>query len=175
MEELAWDPDWNLACARIEAYLRAHAVEPRERVLALTLGILQEAKTLHAQNPSSTRLGCAMNLAVRKSDDWFSSLAGDPAKASRARAAFFASGRNDLFLEPSLPADFVSAIRNAGIEAGPALKFQSLLRKEPDYGAMEDIARETWDQFSWGHTLRAFALWVVVFLAAWGAYLRFFQ
>jgi hypothetical protein len=171
MEEL----DWDLACLRIEEYLHAHAVEPRERVLALTLGIFQEAKTLHAQNPSSTPPECAMALAIRKSDDWFSSLAGDPAKVSHARIAFFASGRNDLFLEPALPADFVFAIRNAGIEAGPDLKFQSLLRKEFDYGTMADIARETWDQFSWGHTLRAFALWVVVFLAAWGAYLRFFQ
>jgi hypothetical protein len=171
MEEL----DWDAACLRIEDYLRAHAVVPRERLIALTLQILHEAKTLHAQDPSSPPLDCAMNLVVRKSDDWFSLLAGDPTRAPRARVAYFSSGRNDLFLEPSPPEDFVSSIRSAGIDAGPALEFQSLIRKELDYGAMEDIARETWDQFSWRHVLGAFALWVVVFLAAWGAYLRFFQ
>lgn len=171
MEELDWDP----ACRRIEEYLRAHAVVPRERLIALTLGILQEAKSLHAQDPSGTPLECAMNLVVRKSDDWFSLLAGDPSKASRARLAYFSSGRNDLFLEPSPPAEFVSSIRSAGIEAGPALEFQSLIRKELDYGAMEDIARETWEQFSWRHVLRAFVLWLVVFLVAWASYLRFFR
>ena len=65
-------------------------------------------------------------------------------------------------------------IRNSCMEAGPALDFHSLVRKEMDYGAMEDLARETWNQFSWSHVLRAFILWVVLFLLAYGIYLRFF-
>ncbi|MEI6034910.1 MAG: hypothetical protein WCS65_11600 [Verrucomicrobiae bacterium] len=173
MEELARDLAWDEACIRLEDYLRAHAVVPRERLLALTLQILQEAKALHQRD--SSPLECTMALAVKKSDEWFAMLAGDPSKTSRARSAYFSSGRSDLFLAPSPPEDFVSAIRSAGREAGPALEFQSILRKEVDYGAMEDIARETWEQFSWRHVLQAFVLWLAIFLAAWASYLRFFR
>jgi len=171
MEELAW----NAACLRLEDYLRAHAVEPRERLLALTLSILAEAKSAHAKAPGLSPLECTMRLASEKTDAWFSLLAGDPARSARARIAYFAGGRADLFLEWPLPDDFITSIRNAGIEAGPALEFQSLIRRELDYGAMQDIARETWERFSWGHVLSAFALWLAIFFAAWGIYLKFFQ
>ena len=167
--------DWDEACLRIEDYLRAHRVEPRERLLGLTLELLDEAKALHSRTAGGNPLATAMGHVTGTSVAWFAALAGDPARAARARLAFFASGRHDLFLQSALPEDFVAAIRGAGIEAGPALEYQSLIRKELDYGAMEDLARETWDRFSWGHVLRAFALWLGIFCAAWWAYVRFFS
>ncbi len=164
---------WDEACLRLEDYLRAHAVAPRERLLALTLQILQEAKALPQRD--TTPLECTMALAIKKTDEWFAMLAGDPSKTTRALSAYFSSVRSDLFLVPSPSEDFVFAIRSTGREAAPALEFQSILRKAVDYGTMEDIARETWEQFSWRHVLRAFVLWLAVFLAAWVSYLRFFR
>ncbi len=69
----------------------------------------------------------------------------------------------------------MAAVRSASMQAGPALEFTSLIRTEVDYGAMEDIAEGTWQQFSWAHVLRAFVIWVVIFFAAYGAYLQFFH
>ena len=173
MEKLS--AGWDAACLRLEDFLRAHNVEPRERLLALTLALLGEAKSLHATTPDVSPIACTMAHVTQVSDAWFAALAGDPERIARAKVAYFSSGRNDLFLDPSPPPEFVAAIRGAAIEAGPTLEFQSLLRKEVDYGAMEEIARETWDQFSWGHVLRAFLLWMAIFFAAWAAYLRFFR
>lgn len=172
MEKLS--AEWDAACLRLEDFLRAHNVEPRERLLALTLELLAEAKSRHAGSAGGSPLACTMAHVSQVSDAWFAALAGDPEKVARAKVAYFSSGRNDLFLDPSPPPEFVAAIRGAAIEAGPALEFQSLLRQEVDYGAMKSIARETWDQFSWGHVLRAFLLWMAIFFAAWAAYLRFF-
>lgn len=165
---------WDAACLRIEDFLRAHGVEPRERVISLTLELMREARELHARDGELSPVGCAMRLLVAKADVWFEGLAGEPAGAARARLAFFASGKPQLFLRDELPQDFVGAIRNAGIAAGPSLEFQSLIRKEIDYGALEDIAKETWDKFSWGHVFRAFAIWAVIFFVSWWAILRFF-
>jgi hypothetical protein len=176
MDELAGN--WDAACLRLEDYLRAHGVEPRERLLSLTLEMMHEAKRHHSQDPGKSALETTMDLAMAKTNAWFSALAGSPEKASRARVAFFSipiqSKWASAFLSPSPHGELVAQIRAASHEAGPALDFQSLVRKEMNYGAMENIARETWDQFSWSHVLRAFVIWVVVFLAAYGIYLRFF-
>ena len=115
---------------------------------------------------------------------WFSRLADDTVPpdsqlAARARGAWFASGLHrewpTAFLDPAPPEALVSAVRSVSLQAGPALEFSSLIRAEVDYGAMEDIAEGTWQQFSWAHVLRAFVIWVVIFFAAYGAYLHFFH
>ncbi|MDX2081726.1 MAG: hypothetical protein SFU53_13160 [Terrimicrobiaceae bacterium] len=171
MEELTWDD----AFVRVEDYLRTHGVEPRERLLRLTLALIEEAREHHRSNPAVSPLETAMRLTEERVDRWFENLAGSVEAVPRARVAFFASGRTGLFLCDELPDDFVRSVRNAAIQAGPALEFQSLARREVDYGPMEDIARETWDRFSWAHVLKAFLFWLVVFVLSWGAYLRFFR
>ena len=76
------------------------------------------------------------------------------------------------FLAENPPADLLKAVRRESLQAGPGLEFTSLLRKEMDFGAVEVIARETWEKFSWGHVLRAFLLWVAIFFAAWAYWLH---
>lgn len=177
MEKL--DRDWDAACLRLEDYLRAHGVESRERLLSLTLEMIREAKIRHAQHPEKSPLETTMELAIGRTDAWFSALAEIPEHAARTRVAFFSEPIQrkwaSAFLIPSPPDELLVDVRSAGIQAGPALDFQSVVRKEMNYGAMEDIARETWDQFSWSHVLRAFALWVVLFFVAYGVYLKFFS
>jgi len=175
---------WNEAALRLEDYLRAHRVRDRERLLRLNLELLDEAHRRQTTQPERTPLDVTMELAADRIEAWFSLLADDTVPpdsqlAARARGAWFASGLHrawpTAFLDPAPPAALVAAVRSASMQAGPALEFSSLIRAEVDYGAMEDIAEGTWQQFSWAHVLRAFLIWVVIFFAAYGAYLQFFR
>ena len=173
MEKLG--SDWDAACLRLEDFLRAHGVESRERLLLLTLELLAEAKRI--QSPDKTPLETTMEVVMGRTEEWFSRLGGSPEKASRAKIAFFSIAAQEkwaaAFLCPVPSAELLAKIRTASLEAGPALDFQSLVRREMNYGAMEDVVRETWDQFSWAHVLRAFVLWLLLFLLAYGVYLNF--
>jgi len=184
MDKLSLPPEWNAACVRVEDYLRAHRVSSRTHLLQLTLDMTAAAQAEYREGSPETPVQAALRLATARTEMWFSLLAGsdsstDTTAASRGRVAYFVTECNRrwpaAFLDPSPPPEMLAAIRNATIQAGPALEFRSLVRKEIDYGPMEDIARETWDQFSWGHVLRAFAIWVVIFFAAYGIWLRFFS
>ncbi len=175
---------WNSAALRLEDYLRAHRVQDREHLLRLNLGLLEEAHRQQAAAPSRTPLDVTMEIVTSRIEEWFSRLADDsaapdPQLAARGRAAWFASGLHrkwpSAFLDPEPPAELLAAVRSASMQAGPALEFSSLIRTEVDYGAMEDIAEGTWQQFSWAHVLRAFVIWVIIFFAAYGSYLTFFQ
>jgi hypothetical protein len=174
---------WNTACLRLEDFLRVHRVHDRERLLRLNLELLDEAKRLHAVDSTRTPLDVTMSLATARTEAWFSRLAGseasDPQLAARARGVWFASGLHEkwpaAFLDPNPPAELMAAVRSASMQAGPAMEFSSLTRAEVDYGPMEDLAEGTWQQFSWGHVLRAFVIWLVIFFAAYGAWLKFFR
>lgn len=175
---------WNPAALRLEDYLRAHRVHDRTHLLRLNLLLLEESRALHLAQPQRTPLDVTMTLATTRIEEWFSRLADetaapDPQLAARGRAAWFASGLHrqwpSAFLAPDSPAELLAAVRSASLQAGPALEFSSLLRTEVDYGPMEELAGGTWQQFSWGHVLRAFFIWVVIFFAAYGAYLGFFS
>lgn len=175
---------WNVAALRLEDYLRAHRVADREHLLRLNLELLDEAHRGHAAAPERPPLEVTMKLVTDRTEAWFSRLVDeaappDPQLAARGRAAWFASGLHarwpSAFLAPAPPAELLAAVRSASLQAGPTLEFSSLTRTEVDYGALENIAGETWQQFSWGHVLRAFLVWVVIFFVAYGAYLRFFQ
>lgn len=175
---------WNLACVRLDDYLRAHLVQDREHLLRLNLQLIDEAKLLQKQHVDSTPLDVTMNLVTKRTEDWFSRLADDSHEAdarmaARGRALWFT---NDLyrrfpsaFLEPEPPAGLRDAVRSVTLQTGPDIELASLTRKEIDYGPMEDIVGETWHQFAWGYVLRAFVIWVIIFFAAYGSYLAFVQ
>lgn len=181
-EVMALD-DWNIACLRLEDYLRAHRVRDREHLVRLTLSLLDHARSLQAMATGRAPLDVTMELAMTRTEEWFSRLADDAAPpdaqlAARGRAVWFASGLHrewpSAFLDPQPPAELLAAVRSASLQAGPALEFTSMARAAVDYGPMEDLAHETWQQFSWGHVLRAFVIWVIIFFAAYGAWLAFF-
>ncbi len=174
---------WNEATLRLEDYLRAHRVHDRERLLRLNLELLDAARRAHGLAPARPPLDLVMELATTRTQAWFSRLVDDtvppdPRLAARGRAIWFASGLHrawpSAFLDPAPPPALLAAIRSGSLQAGPALEFSSLIRTEVDYGALEDIAEGTWQQFSWRHTLGAFLIWVVIFFAAYGAWLTFF-
>ncbi len=173
---------WNAASQRLEDFLRSQRLSDRLRLIEVTSQLLAAARARHAQDPAAAPVETTLRTAQDEIDRWFAGLIDDEGeplrRAAQARVAYFATGADrrwpDAFLSPHPPPELRAAVRAFALPAGPAMDFRSLLRKEIDYGPMEDIARETWDQFSWGHVLRAFAIWVAVFFAAYGAYLHYF-
>jgi len=174
------DADWNGACERVERYLLAHGIGDRERVMRLVLDIIGRAKTEWEAGPSRPPVEVAMGLAIARVEEWFSLLGGGVPDAARAGRSGYFTGRardgwGEAFLLEPPPAELVREVRDASLRAGPDLDPASLSRADVDYGPMEDLARETWEQFSWGHVIKAFVIWLLVFCAAYAAYLRFFQ
>jgi len=174
--------DWDAACTRLEQYFDSYHLSSRERVLRLTLEILEEARRQTSASKGESPLQATLQIALQRSDDWFASLcdtspshSGHSASANgRAVWQAIAGHRqwSEHFLAVPPPEDLLVAARKVSLQAGPGLEFSSLLRKEVNYGLTEDIARETWEKFSWSHVLRAFFLWTALFFAAWAYWLH---
>ncbi|HEY5894771.1 MAG TPA: hypothetical protein VIT91_16235 [Chthoniobacterales bacterium] len=167
---------WREACARLEDYLESCDIRDPERRWRLSLEILDEARSKAAANTKLTPLEATMETVMSRTDEWFDFVANGEG-ASRGRVAWTSSGASakfaKYFLEPEPPHELVAELRNETIQAKPELEFTSLVRMDVDYGPMEDIARETWEKFSWSFVLKAFLLWVVIFFVAWGTWLHF--
>ncbi|HEY5753420.1 MAG TPA: hypothetical protein VIT21_09745 [Chthoniobacterales bacterium] len=167
---------WREACARLEDYLESCDIRDPERRWRLALEILEEARSKVAANCDLTPLEATMETVMNRADEWFDFIANGDGSA-RGRVAWFSSGASAKFakdfLEPEPAHELVAALRSETIQAGPGLEFTTLARQDVDYGPMEDIARETWEKFSWSFVLKAFLLWVVIFFIAWGAWLHF--
>lgn len=168
--------DWNAACVRLEDFIRAHRVEDRSRHVTLVAELLDEAKRDTDELRPLSPVDRVMVVASVRIEAWFSELV-DGAGAERGRAAYYSTGIYrrwpGTFLRGDLPAEMREAMRTASVQAGPDLEFTSLIRKEIDYGPIEDIARETWATFSWGHVFRAFFIWAAIFVITYGFYVAF--
>jgi hypothetical protein len=166
--------EWNAACVRLEDFLRAHRIEDRLRHVELVAELLAEARGADASGQGATER--VMAVADARVERWFVGLV-DGGDSDRGRAAYYSTGIYrrwpGAFLCEDVPAEMREAMRSASVQAGPDLEFSSLIRKEVNYGPMEDLARETWATLSWGHVLRAFLIWAVVFVAVYGFYLGY--
>lgn len=173
---------WNAASLRLEDFLRAHSILSRPHFLYLTTEIIYQARQIRGERPDSTPMEITMDLAMERTTKWFADLLPDGSgtpNADQGRVAYFAAGIDrkwpEAFLMAELPSEVLEAARAASVQAGPELEFRSLIRKEVNYGPMEDLARETWEQFSWGHVLRTFLLWVGIFFISYWAWFQFFE
>lgn len=171
---------WDAACERLEQYFDSYHLTNREHVLRLTLEIVEEARKKSTEESAAIPVEITLQLALQRTDAWFASLSSEhhsspTAAGANGRAVWQAiEGHrkwSSHFLVDPPPAELVEAVRRVSLQAGPGLEFSSLLRKEIDYGLAEDIARETWEKFSWDHVLRAFLLWTVIFFAAYAYWL----
>ncbi len=166
--------EWNAACVRLEDFLRAHRIEDRSRQVELVAELLADARSADASGVGATER--VMAVADARVERWFAGLV-DGAGSDRGRAAYYSTGIYrrwpGAFLREEIPDEMREAVRTASVQAGPDLEFTSLIRKEVDYGPMEGIAEETWTTFSWGHVLRAFLAWALVFVAVYGFYLGY--
>jgi hypothetical protein len=138
--------EWNVAYTRVERYF--HALQLRNKVVLgqLVLHVLQRAME---RAPAQLQVS-ATELAVQEMDrliiNWFGQILGSPPAArgmlaTRGRLALLLAdmpGRwQDQFLTPGpWPDEFVNAMRQAYLRAGPEFQLTRMSPRPLDLGGM---------------------------------------
>ena len=144
--------EWNAAYTRIEGHL--HALRVRNRVLVgqLVLEVLERARARAPREPrrSATELAAEeMDLFVT---DWFARVlealpdAADPHLSVRGRLALLLADMPDRwpdqFLRPGpWPREFVSAMRETYLRAGPDFQISRMSPRPLDLGPIATLTR----------------------------------
>jgi hypothetical protein len=162
---------WNAAYVRVEDYLRAHRVQNRLHQSRLIQRILVAAARQHEQRPNLEPSTLAVEETDRLMDEWFGSVLGqkdlphDRIAAEGRVALLLADGMQRwpyAFLEKEkLPADFLQAVKQGSISAGPDLAVSSMVPREIDLGAITEAAGETLETIERLPVLRVLLLWGV--------------
>lgn len=160
-------PAWDEAFLRVESYLRAHHVESRVQLNALTTDIVREARARAGDAP----VVAAMGVAHARIGAWFAAagVTGDWADGrvrARARLALvLAEGavrRPGGFLaaEPA-PPDLVAALSEVVLRSGPEMRFSNMAAAPLEFG-FKRPEDQTLLQGSRWLALRAAAGWLLI-------------
>ena len=162
---------WNTAYVRVEDYLRAHRVHNRLHQSRLIQRILVAAARLHAQRPMLDPATLAVEETDRLMDNWFGELLGEKNLphdriATEGRVALLlADGLQRwpyVFLEnDKVPAEFLQAVKQGSIKAGPDLAVSSMVPREIDLGTITEAAGETLERIERLPILRVLLLWAM--------------
>ncbi|HEY4247676.1 MAG TPA: hypothetical protein VGM64_12510 [Lacunisphaera sp.] len=160
---------WNAAYVRVEDYLRAHRVQNRLHQSRLIQRVLVTAARLHEQRPSVDPATLAVEETDRLMDAWFGAVLGEKDLphdriATEGRVALLlADGLQRwpyVFLERgNLPAEFLQAVKQGSIKAGPDLEISSMVPREIDLGTITEAAGETLERIERLPVLRVLLLW----------------
>ena len=160
---------WNAAYVRVEDYLRAHRVQNRLHQSRLVQRILVAAARQHEQRPNFDPATLAVEETDRLMDEWFGAVLGpkdlphDRIAAEGRVALLLADGMQRwpyAFLEKEkLPAEFLQAVKQGSISAGPDLEVSSMVPREIDLGAITEAAGETLERIERLPVLRVLLLW----------------
>ena len=162
---------WNAAYVRVEDYLRAHRIHNRLHQSRLIQKILERAARRHEAHPALDPTAVAAEETEALMDAWFAEVL-DEKTQPRDRLAI--DGRVSLLLcdgperwpyafldESGVPADFVSAMRNSHLEAGPDLAVSSMVPRPIDLGPLTDAAGETLERIEKWPIVRVLLLWIL--------------
>jgi hypothetical protein len=162
---------WNAAYVRVEDYLRAHRVQNRLHQSRLIQRVLVAAARLHEQRPSLDPATLAVEETDRMMDAWFGAVLGEKDLphdriATEGRVALLlADGLQRwpyAFLEKeNVPPEFLQAIKQGSIKAGPDLEISSMVPREIDLGTITEAAGETLERIERAPVLRVLLLWTV--------------
>lgn len=162
---------WNAAYVRVEDYLRAHRVQNRLHQSRLIQRILVAAARAHEQRPSVDPATLAVEETDRLMDVWFGAVLGEKDLphdriATEGRVALLlADGLQRwpyVFLERDhLPAEFLQAVKQGSIKAGPDLAVSSMVPREIDLGTITEAAGETLERIERLPVLRVMLLWAI--------------
>ena len=164
--------EWDAATERVLAYLtllHLGGAESRSRVALETVTQARAARApdtpavAAALGVLSSRIAASLH-AVRPTITVESGLA--------ALHAADAAGR---WPDGFAPGELEEILARAPLASTPALDLSSMAARDMDYGALETIAQETWQQFAWTPLLRAAALWTAIFFLSLYLYDRFFD
>jgi len=160
---------WNAAYVRVEDYLRAHRVQNRLHQSRLIQRILVAAARQHEKRPNLEPATLAVEETDRLMDEWFEAVLGqkdlphDRIAAEGRVALLLADGMQRwpyAFLErEKLPPDFLQAVKQGSISAGPDLAVSSMVPREIDLGAITEAAGETLETIERLPVLRVLLLW----------------
>ena len=170
-------PAWDEAFLRVESYLRAHHVESRVQLNALTTDIVREARARAGDAP----VVAAMGVAHARIGAWFAAagMTGDWTDGrvqARARLAWVlaegAVGRPGGFLAAGpAPPDLVVALAEAVLQPGPELRFSNMAAEPLEFGFDDPEDRNAPKRSRW-LALRAAAGWLLItgfFGVVWAA------
>ena len=162
---------WNAAYVRVEDYLRAHRVHNRLHLSRLIQRILVSAARLHEQKPALEPATLAVEETDRMMDEWFGEVLGEKGLphdriATEGRVALLlADGLQRwpyVFLEDDqVPVEFLQAVKQGSIKAGPDLAVSSMVPREIDLGSITEVAGDTLERIERVPVLRVLLLWAV--------------
>lgn len=163
---------WNAAYVRVEDYLRAHRVHNRLHQSRLIQRILVSAARVHEQRPVTEPATLAIEETDRLMDSWFGEVLGEKKDLPHDRIA--TEGRVALLLADGLqrwpyvflekekmPAEFLQAVKQGSIKAGPDLEVSSMVPREIDLGVITEAAGETLERIERLPVLRVLLLWAL--------------
>ncbi|HWD19089.1 MAG TPA: hypothetical protein VHB20_07400 [Verrucomicrobiae bacterium] len=142
--------EWNAAYAKVERYLCALRLRNKVVLAQLALGVLRRAM----QRAPYERQLSATELAVEEMDhlitDWFADILGesvtgtDQMLSTRGRLALLLADMpgkwQDQFLTPApWPPEFVAAMREAFLRAGPDFQLARMAPRPLDLGPVATL------------------------------------
>jgi hypothetical protein len=162
---------WNAAYVRVENYLRAHRVHNRLHQIRLTQKILERAAERHAGSPAVDPTILAAEETEALMDAWFADVLdvrGQPHEriAVDGRVALLLCDGPQRWPEAFLdeqhtPEDFIRAMRDGSMRAGPDLAVSSMVPRPIDLGPITEAAGETLERLSQWPIVRVLVLWVL--------------
>jgi hypothetical protein len=171
---------WNAAYVRVEDYLRAHRIHNRLHQSRLIQKILERAARRHEAHPALDPTMVAAEETEALMDAWFAEVL-DEKDQPHDRLAI--DGRVSLLLcdgperwpyafldENNVPPDFVKAMRNSNLEAGPDLAVSSMVPRPIDFGRITGAAGETLERIERAPVLRTLFLWLLFASALGGIF-----
>ena len=170
---------WDEAMGRVMAYLAALELGGVERRTRVAMSILDRARERCVRAAELPAAEAAMTETAETLRVWFAGIfPNDPETAFErgvvAMKATDAARRwPDAVLTDHPPLAMREALVAAAFPTAPDITLSSMAARDMDFGAMESIAQETWQQFKWAPVLQAAALWTAIFFIALYAYDRF--
>jgi hypothetical protein len=137
--------EWNSAYAKVESYFRALRVRNKMLLGQLVSRVIDRAMLRAPREPRTQPMELAAEEMNREVTDWFAAVMdvppeqADPLLSTRGRLALLLAdmpGRwQDQFLKPApWPEEFVRAMRESYLRAGPDFRFSRMEPRPIDLG-----------------------------------------
>ncbi len=142
--------EWNGAYEKVECYFRALRIHNNLLRGQLVVHVLNRAMQLAPEHPSSSASELALGEMDHVVNEWFAAVldvpAGETAEmlSTRGRLALLLADMpvkwQDQFLRPSpWPEDFVAAMRDAYLRAGPDFQVSKMAPRPLDLGPIATL------------------------------------
>jgi hypothetical protein len=163
---------WNRAYDRLTNFLSTFELGDRAHVSQITLKIFQQAKELHAQDPTRDPTALTLGQAQKCLADWLATNLNEENKSPShvlpiGYIAVLLSRVNQTapsaFLAGALPEELRQALRETLLVTGPDLNVSSMTPRHLDFGPMLQFAKQTWHRLDAREFFIALVFWAAVY------------